>query len=546
MRAALLAGAMMAIAIWDPSAHAATPLWHVTKTEWTDADEKGFGDFVRGIAESDCSTTIECLKGPANPYRDSDPEQLAFIADCADFPYMLRAYYAWKNGLPFTYINEISGAGADIRFSHGANRPLARRNIGDNGAGVNALDVLTDIHMHVSSATYRMDAAAEDGSKLDFYSPKIRPGAIHPGTVIYDINGHVTTVYKIDPDGRVYYVDASPDHLVTRHMYGAQFGQSQAELGGGFKNWRPITLVGARKASDGNLIGGHIVLAPNAEIDDFSLEQYQGNVPGETADGVGAFFQYNTVPLSLYEYVRVSLSGGKMNFNPVYQLRESIATLCGEVKDRVQAVDQATADRIDAKPQPAHLPNNIYGSDSDEWETYATPARDAQLRYDFGQAYQDLRTMIMLWQERDKRIAYDGISLKQDLQQAYADEAKQCQLTYINSDGAPVTLGYDEIVHRLFAMDFDPYHCVERRWGATGAELSSCKDDATKARWYAGEQRLRNQVERNDDHMGFSLDQLENHANGTGPEDPPPLDVKALIDGIGYQIAYQPMKPVGF
>ena len=26
-----------------------------------------------------------------------------FNADCADLPYMLRAYFAWKNGLPFAY-----------------------------------------------------------------------------------------------------------------------------------------------------------------------------------------------------------------------------------------------------------------------------------------------------------------------------------------------------------------------------------------------------------------------------------------------------------
>src|SRR5579884_1082217 len=74
--------------------------WTITKSEWTAADEKGFGDFIKALGHSGCSTTVECLRSSANPYRTSDPKNFKFLADCADFPYMLRAYYAWKNGLP--------------------------------------------------------------------------------------------------------------------------------------------------------------------------------------------------------------------------------------------------------------------------------------------------------------------------------------------------------------------------------------------------------------------------------------------------------------
>ncbi len=106
--------------------NAPTGVWYITKSEWTEADEKGFGDFVRAIGHSGCTATVECLRVAANPYRDSDPKSLKFIADCADFPYMLRAYYAWKNGLPFSYVNGVSGKGSDIRFE-GGNHPSSRR-----------------------------------------------------------------------------------------------------------------------------------------------------------------------------------------------------------------------------------------------------------------------------------------------------------------------------------------------------------------------------------------------------------------------------------
>ena len=75
--------------------------------------------------------------------------------------------------------------------------------------------------------------------------------------------------------------------------------------------------------------------------------------------------------------------------------------------------------------------------------------------------------MMYQWQERDPRIVYDGASLKEDLRKTYTDEAAACNVTYTNSAGAPATIGFDDMVKRLFAIDFDPYHCVERRWGAT-------------------------------------------------------------------------------
>ena len=59
-------------------------------------------------------------------------------------------------------------------------------------------------------------------------------------------------------------------------------------------------------------------------------------------------------------------------------------------------------------------------------------------------------------------------------------------------------------------MSFDPYQCVERRWGATDPrELATCPDGATKRAWYAAEQNLRNQIDRTyEAEMDFTLDEL--------------------------------------
>jgi hypothetical protein len=527
-----------------PKAQGRSGTWIVTKTEWSADDEQGFQDFVRAIGLSGCTETAACLKVAANRYRDTDPKALKFLADCADFPYMLRAYYAWKNHLPFAYVDKTAGEG-DEKFNDG-NRTVSRRDLVDRGGGLHAVELLTQIHNGVWTGTYRTDASEKTVAWSDFYSPKIQQGSIHPGTAIYDVNGHVGIVYDIESDGRIDYMDAHPDFSVTRSTYGAQFGQSPMKLGGGIKNWRPIKLAGAKRQADGRLIGGKVVAAPNDQIADFSLEQYRGNVPGTEGDGENARFQYDGVEIGFFEYVRVAVSGGKMEYNPVYEVKATMRTLCNDLKDRALYVDMAIKDGLQKKAQPQKLPNNIYGADDLDWEMYSTPSRDARIKTAAATFYMDLQKMLFFWQQRDPRIVYDGLYLKEDLQKIYDEEAKACTITYTNSNGDPVTLGFDDIMNRLFRLDFDPYHCIERRWGATGDELSSCKDGDMKERWYTAEQHLRNQIDRTYDvYMGFSLSQLERNVLNSGADAPPQTDIKRLIASIGEQKRFAGMKPVG-
>lgn len=290
-----------------PSAPTAAPApaqpqysWRITKTEWTAADEKGFGEFVRAIALSGCTNTIECMHGPSNPYHGSDAPGFDFHADCAKWVYMLRAYYASKNGLPFSYVDKIVGEGGDLRFTTASNHTISRHDLVDTGNGISPEANLKKIHDSVWTATYRMNPGEEDAVLADFYSPKLQPGSIHAGTAIYDINGHVVLVYDVTPDGSILYMDAYPDEHVSRGFYGPHLTPSPQDLGGGFKNFRPLKLVGATRREDGTYVGGHIVLASNEEIPDFSLEQYRGQ------------FAYAGEPLDLFAYVRAKMSNGRI------------------------------------------------------------------------------------------------------------------------------------------------------------------------------------------------------------------------------------------
>jgi hypothetical protein len=520
--------------------------WRITNDHWSQSDEQGFGRFVQALGETNCSSSESCLRSPANPYRNTDQAFIDIDVDCAKLPYLLRAYYAWKNSLPFSFTNAVSGEGGDLRYTKTANRAVSRHDWIDTGGGINAPSAIRDTLESVFSGTYRTDAGEKKGVLSDFYSPALAPGSIHPGTIVYDVNGHVGIVYKVDDHGRAYYMDAHPDYTITRSVYGAQFGQSPARLGGGFKNWRPFKLVGAHRDGAGHLLGGHMAYAENDQIADYSLVQYTGTEPNPSGDVKKARFKYNGAILGFYEYVRVAVSGGKMDFNPIYELKATMQTMCNDLNDRAQYVDLAVKDGIANKEHPSRLPDNIYGSDNLEWETYSTPSRDARIKAAAVQFYKDMDEMIGLWVKRDPRIVYDGQFLKADLQQAYDEQSKVCTIAYLSSGKRPVPMTYDDMMHRMFLISFDPYHCIEMRWGAQGDERASCPDGRDKGRWYAAEQRLRNQPDRTYDiQMGFDIAELNQHVKGSGIETPPHVDVKSLIDAMGDQVAAQPMAPVG-
>jgi hypothetical protein len=518
--------------------------WHIAKDHWTQADEAGFGKFVQSIGDSNCSSTESCMRSDANPYADTDPVGMDVDADCAKFVYFLRAYYAWKNGLPFSFVSGVSGSGSDLRFSKNGNHAVARHDFVDRGEGIDGPAAMYAVLGSVSSATYRQPADEDKGVLPDFYSPKINPQTIHPGTVLYDVNGHAAIVYRVDSDGRIHYMGASPDFSVSRDVYGAQFGQPPVKLGGGFKGWRPQVLAGARRDQAGDLIGGHIELAHNTDIPNYSLEQYQGTKANPSGDLKDARWDYNGVDLGYYEYVRVAVSGGEMSFNPIYEFKLTMRNLCKEFRDRAASVQQATENGISGKPHPSTLPENIYAQADTTWESYATPKRDARIKAIFAQSRKDLAEMLELWRNRDPRIVYDGLDLKADLERVYNDETRTCSITYLNSAQEPVSLTFDQLVDRLYLMSFDPYDCVEHRWGATGEEASTCKDGDDKQRWYKAEQVYRDKIDPDAmANTGLTLAELE-HKDQRQVQ-LADVDLKSVIDDMGPRVAFAGMTPVG-
>lgn len=517
--------------------------WRITKTSWTAADEQRFGAFVArlgaAVERRECDKVDTCLKSSANPYAGTDPSSLRLFADCADLPYYLRSYFAWKNGLPMSvtrYVSARPGSeNPDVRYSKFGNYVTARYDIlGSRTTPPNAVSILNRTIVDMTySATFRMMGQEDTGNFSDFYPVKLGRESIRPGTVIYDPAGHVAIIYKVTDDGHIFYIDSHPDNTLTSGMYTPKFVRSFPGHGAGFKNFRPLALQGAQKNRVGDYYGGRIVAARNSQLPGYSLEQFYGNAPDPEGVWNKGKFMYRGIQFPYYDYLRIVMASGDLKIDPIQDMRAVMSDICVNLKDRVVAVDQAIKAGVDMKPHPERLPPNIFGTVG-EWEDYASPSRDARLKVSFMDLLNQSRNLIQRQRAGDPGIVYSGKNLAADLLSVYEQESRACQFTYRNSSGGTVTLNLEDARQRVFDLSFDPYHCVELRWGAKSPqEMSSCRDDENKRLWYTRERWLRYQWERRyDSRMDYSLDELTGPKPGAGIAQPPDVDIIRLLNSL--------------
>jgi hypothetical protein len=239
----------------------------------------------------------------------------------------------------------------------------------------------------------------------------------------------------------------------------------------------------------------------------------------------------NGETLDYYDYVRAQLAGGTLTFEPVAEIGDMARSNCLDLHYRAQAVALSIAKGIPNRSEPQRLPVNIYGADGD-WEMYSTPSRDARLKTAFKYLRDMAQRFVEMAARHDVHLSYGGGNLPADLLRAYDEATRYCRVTYATGDNSRVTLSYEDARQRLFAMSFDPYQCVELRWGDPNA--SSCADGPVKRAWYAAEQSLRNQLERTyDARMDFTLDDLQTRHPGMAL--PPDTDVRAYLLSVAAQ-----------
>jgi hypothetical protein len=447
--------------------------------------------------------------------RGEDNAKSGLRPDCADFVYFLRAYFAYKMGLPFGYSNCSRGFGGrapkcaqwfdmehpeltrppappeadSTSATPGAPTPpppapgliglLTGQQAADAPAGPAAKppppkpkrpsnfgEYLRDVGDVVHTGAVRV---AGNDDATDFYTVPLTREALRPGTVYADPYGHVLILVHRVPEvdgkpGVFLAVDAEPDGSITRKRFwrGNFLFVHDPSLGSpGFKHFRPIM-----REKNGPLRRlSNAEIAKNPQYGDFSLEQSQMSME------------------DFYDRMDDVMSPEPLD--PVKAMTDAVASLNEQVKTRVTSIENGRKWQEKAGSDTA-MPNgaSIFEA-AGAWEDYSTPARDFRLLI----AIDVVRGFPDHVARRADRFAMpagkSAADVKRELQGVLASELASRKITYTRSDGSPWTLSLKDVIDRAadFEMAYNPNDCVELRWGATenSDEAATCKRHAPAA-----------------------------------------------------------------
>ncbi|HWP26400.1 MAG TPA: hypothetical protein VNL39_08670 [Xanthobacteraceae bacterium] len=401
--------------------------------------------------------------------------------DCADLPYFLRAYFAFKVGLPFGYSNCSRGGGGkpprcyqwfSIQDANAA-RPSASEEEGAGSrptrrAGLAASfgEFLRTVANTVHSGTGRTPAA---DNNTDYYPVALSAQTLRPGTVYADPYGHILMITRRVPQadgsaGILLAVDGQPDGTVARKRFwrgNFLFAQDPALGGPGFKRFRPVVLdkSGALRRLSNEEIARH------PQYGDFSLEQTKLSVE------------------DFYDRMDEVLS--PVPLDPLRAMMEAITALEEQVKARVTSVENGRKWQMSARGTVAMPDGAAIFETTGPWEDFSTPSRDLRLliAIDVVRGFPDrvARRPERYAMPQGKSVA----EVKTELQSVLTTELAARKFSYPRSDGSPWTLSIKDVVERasLLEMAYNPNDCVEIRWGAAenSEEASTCKRFAPAA-----------------------------------------------------------------
>ncbi len=485
------------IAVRDakPAPPGATPgsLWPL-HASWNRATENLFSAWIEKLFDAPLNTEPSW---PAlyNVLRDKsrnvlfnslglgeDEVPMALKPDCTDMVYYLRAYFAFKMGLPFGYTKCSRGGGGkppkcyqwfSIQNAEAARPSPSKQNTAPNGSAAKPSGLAATFAHYLPVVGDAVQSGAvrtlANDDNTDFYTVPLTQGALRPGTIYADPYGHVLMLVRRVPQvdgaaGVFLAVDAEPDGSVTRKRFwrGNFLFVHDPSLGSpGFKRFRPI--VRSEKGDLRRLTNAEI--AKNPQYDDFSLEQSK---------------------LSLEDfYDRMDEVMSPAPLDPMRAMKEAITALEEQIKTRVTAVENGRKFQNSGKGEASMPDGPAIFETSGPWEDFSTPARDFRLliAIDVVRGYPDrvARRPERYAMPKDKSVA----DVKAELQSVLASELAARKFSYTRSDGSKWTLSLKDVLDRSEAleMSYNPNDCVELRWAAPDKsdEASTCKRHAPAA-----------------------------------------------------------------
>ncbi|MEM9488935.1 MAG: hypothetical protein AAGC55_07305 [Myxococcota bacterium] len=451
-----------------------------------------------------------------------EDEQLTMQPDCADLPYNLRAYFAWKMRLPFGYRRckrARSGRPPDCAQPGGDDNLMSRLELGPRRApemrergDVEAFDLFIKrrVQRSVHSSSGRTLSDAEES---DMYPVPLTREALRPGTVFIDPYGHVLLIADWVPQGVgerygiLVGVDAQPDGTVGRRRFwrGSFLFNPATEAGAsGFKAFRPRTFSAeplevsygpdgreypepdddplpgddsdslAIDADDGDDDDGRTVIARigyTEEVDNETLRRTRRYTRI-------SFQQYRGTKNDFYE--RMDSLINPRPLDPVAVQRSLIDALEESVQRRVNSVDNGEAYMAESGYAPMDMPEGarIFLAE-DPWESFSTPSRDLRLLISIDSVI-GFPDLVARSPQRFGLESGPGLEQTVDrVRQALDSELRGRQFAYTRSDGSQHTLTLGDVVARQkgFEMAYNPNDCPEVRWAAPEGsdEIATCR-----------------------------------------------------------------------
>jgi hypothetical protein len=433
---------------WSRAAEVLYSAW--IEALFADADERSSWPALHEVTRDPSRNLLHDHLGLGEDGPSGDA--LTMTPDCADDPFYLRAYFAWKLGLPFGF-HETSWGTLESPPAPGRFRtlgPAARPGSVAPAASVAAMGrFLNEIKNAVHAGNGRT-ALAADGT--DYYPLPLDRKALKPGTVYADPYGHTFVIARWVPQtrkspGLLLAVDAQPDGTIgVKRFWKGNFLFTTEDVVGepGFKAFRPIVVEAGRPRL---LTNREIAASP--DYGDFSLEQ--GGMSPEAFYGTMERL-INPEPL-----------------DAVAALEDSLRALHEQLIVRVESVGNGES-YMQAHPGtviPMPSGKGIFQS-LGLWEDYSTPNRDLRLLIAIdtvlefpGKAARNPEAFEMAGKKAPEAV-------RRELQTLLDKRAAELELTYTRSNGQPQVLTLAEVFRRqdAFEMGYNPNDSVEVRWGA--------------------------------------------------------------------------------
>ena len=393
----------------------------------------------------------------------SGPDALEMTPDCADNPYTLRAYFAWKLGLPFGF-HETSWGTLESPPIAGRLIMAETRRPGAAGDPVPAMRRFLNVIKNVVHAGNGRTALRADDT--DYYPLPLTRRALKPGTVFADPYGHTYTLVRWIAQARktpglLLGADAQPDGTIgVKRFWKGNFLFTTEDVIGepGFKAFRPIVLEAGRPRLLTNR-----EIAGSPDYGDFSLEQEKMTS--------AAFYA------AMEKLVNPEPLDAKAAFEDLFRaLHEQLIVRVGSV---AKGEDYMTAHPGTVIPMPS---GNAVFQSLGPWEDYSTPNRDLRLliAIDTILEFPDKVARDPAAYEMGGRKSPDAI--RRELLALETKWAASMTITYKGSDGSERTLTLAEVFARADALEmgYNPNDSVEIRWGAPAgsAELATARRHA--------------------------------------------------------------------